>query len=152
MVSKVKGRFHDFEGAITIAENPLDSKVEATIQLASVDTKDAQRDEHLRSDDFFAVATHPTMTFVSREVRPDGVDFVVVGDLTIRGVTRPVELDLEFNGVSADPWGGTRAGFTAKTEVNRRDFGLEWNVALDTGGVLVGEKVKIELEIEAVRA
>jgi polyisoprenoid-binding protein YceI len=152
MVSKVKGRFHDFEGAITIAENPLDSKVEATIQLASVDTKDAQRDEHLRSDDFFAVATHPTMTFVSREVRPDGDDFVVVGDLTIRGVTRPVELDLEFNGVSADPWGGTRAGFTAKTEVNRRDFGLEWNVALDTGGVLVGEKVKIELEIEAVRA
>jgi polyisoprenoid-binding protein YceI len=154
VVSKVKGRFTTFDGKIEIDGNdPLASSVTATIELASVDTHDEKRDEHLRSADFFDVENHPTMTFVSRKVVPDGGDdYKVEGDLSIRGVTRPVVLDLEFNGQSADPWGGTRAGFSATTEINRRDFGLEWNMVVDSGAALVGEKVKIALEIEAVLA
>jgi polyisoprenoid-binding protein YceI len=154
VVSKLKGRFTSFEGAIKIdAEDPLASSVTASIDLASVDTHDEKRDEHLRSADFFDVEKNPTLTFVSRKVTADGGDeYLVEGDLTIAGVTRTVVLDLEFNGVSADPWGGTRAGFSATTEINRRDFGLEWNVVMDTGAALVGEKVKIALEVEAVLA
>jgi polyisoprenoid-binding protein YceI len=152
MIAKVRGRFTGVSGTITVPADRLQSSVEATIELATVDTGDDQRDGHLRSADFFDVENHPTMTFRSTGVKVDGKDMVVTGDLTIKGVTRPVELDVEFDGVGPDPWGGTRAGFTAKTEVSRKEWGLEWNVALETGGVLVGDKVKLELDIEAVKA
>lgn len=151
VVAKVRGRFGAVTGVITVAEDALASSVTAQIDMASVDTGDTARDEHLRSADFFDVENHPSMTFTSTSVSGQGADYVVTGDLTIKGVTRPVTLDLEFDGVSGDPWGGTRAGFTATAEIDRRDWGLEWNVALDTGGVLVGEKVKLQLDIEAVK-
>ena len=151
MVSKVRGQFTQFEGAIEVGEDALTSAVSATIDLASIDTRDAGRDEHLRSADFFDVATWPTMGYRSTGIRPDEDGFAVEGELTLHGVTRPVELALEFHGVGADPWGGTRAGFTATTELNRRDFGIDISMPLDGGGVVVGDKVKITLEIEAVR-
>jgi polyisoprenoid-binding protein YceI len=152
VVSKVRGRFDAFTGSITIAEDPLQSKVEATIQVGSINTSDDSRDGHLKSADFFDAEQFPTITFTTSSVSPKGDDYVLTGDLTIKGTTKSVQLDLEFNGVEGDPWGGTRAGFSAETEISRKDWGLEWNVALETGGVLVGEKVKIQLEIEAVRA
>ncbi len=151
MVGKTRGRFADFAGVLTIADDPLASSVEATFQMASVDTHDAGRDTHLRSGDFFDVETFPTMTFTSTSVQPKGSDHALVGELTIKGVTRPVTLSLDFNGVAQDPWGGTRAGFSAETTIERKDFGLTWNATLDAGGVLVGDKVKIALEIEAVK-
>jgi polyisoprenoid-binding protein YceI len=152
MVGKTRGRFVDFEGEITVADDPLVSSVRASISTASVDTHDEGRDGHLRSDDFLAVEAHPTMTFQSTAVRAAGRgEWDVDGDLTILGITRPVTLHVEYEGVAADPWGGERVGFTARTEINREDWGLTWNQVLETGGVLVGKKVKIELEIEAVR-
>lgn len=151
MISKVRGRFASFSGTVTIPDDPLASTVEASVDLASLDTGDAQRDEHLRSADFFDVEQFPTMTFTTTGLKEDGDHFVLFGYLTIRGVTRAVELLLTFDGVTQDPWGGTRAGFTAEVDVNRKDWGLEWNVALETGGVLVGEMVKIVLEIEAIK-
>jgi len=150
MVSKVKGTFKTFEGAVTIGATPLESKVEATIDASSVHTGEENRDNHLRSSDFFNVESHPKITFVSTSVHPTGSDFVVTGDLSIHGTTRSVDLDLEFNGVGPDPWGGTRAGFSASTEISRGDFGIEFNMPLEGGGVVVGDKVKITLEIEAV--
>lgn len=152
MITKVRGRFGKVEGAATIEEDRLQSSVQATIDLSSIDTGDAGRDEHLRSADFFDVANHPSITFASTGVKQDGGDFVLSGDLTIKGVTKPVDLELEFDGVSGDPWGGTRAGFTAEGEINRKDWGLEWNVALEGGGVLVGEKIKLSLDVELVKA
>jgi polyisoprenoid-binding protein YceI len=152
MITKVRGRFDDFSGTVTIAPNPLDSKVEATVNLASVSTGDAKRDEHLVSADFFDVERHPTMTFTTTAVKEDGGDYRLFGDLTIRGVTRAVDFDLEFEGVNTDPWGNTRAAFSAQADINRRDFGLEWNVALETGGLLVSDKVKVQLDIQAVKA
>lgn len=152
MVSKVRGEFRSFAGTLTIAEDRLASSVQASVEMNSVSTGDDQRDGHLRTGDFFDTEQFPTMTFTSAAVRAAGDDFVLVGDLTIKGVTRSVEFELEFDGVSPDPWGGTRAGFSATTVINRKDFGLEWNVALDTGGVLVGDKVTITLDIQAVRA
>jgi polyisoprenoid-binding protein YceI len=152
VISKVRGSFRSFSGAITIGEQQLESSVTASIDMASVDTSDEGRDGHIKGEDFFDVAKFPTMTFASTKVTQDGDDFEVIGDLTIKGVTRSVVLDLEFNGTSKDPWGGTRAGFSAETEINRKDFGLEWNVVMETGGVLVGEKIKIELDIQAVQA
>ncbi len=152
MVSKVRGRFATFTGTLTIADDPLASKVEATVDIASITTGDDGRDGHLKSADFFDAENFPTMTFVSTGIDKDGSDYVLHTDLTIKGVTKPVDFELEFDGVSGDPWGSTRAGFSAETEVNRKDWGLEWNVALETGGVLVGEKVKIQLDIEAVKA
>jgi polyisoprenoid-binding protein YceI len=149
MVSKVKGSFEKFDGTITIAEDPLQSAVTATIDLDSITTANADRDQHLRSADFFEVETYPAMTYRSTAVRPRGSDYTVEGELTLHGVTRPVELVLEFNGVSPDPWGGTRAGFSAETEISRKDFGIDFNMPLDGGGVVVGDKVKIQLEIEA---
>jgi polyisoprenoid-binding protein YceI len=151
MVSKVRGRFGVFEGEIVTAPDPLDSSVTATIDLASVDTNNPQRDAHIRSSDFFAVDAHPTMTFRSTGIRPagDGL-YVVDGELTLRGVTRPLSLDLEFNGFGPDPYGGTRAGFSATTELNRRDFGIDISLPLDGGGVVIGDKVTVSLEIEAV--
>ncbi len=152
MITKVRGNFGEFDASLTIADDPLQSSVTATVQLASVHTGDTGRDEHLRSADFLDVEQFPTMTFTSTRIERDGDDFRLVGDLTIKGVTHEVDFELEFDGVSPDPWGGTRAGFTAEAEINRKNWGLEWNVALETGGVLVGEKVKIQLEIQAVRA
>jgi polyisoprenoid-binding protein YceI len=152
MVAKTRGNFSDFTGTITVGDNPLDSKVEAVVQVASIDTNDEGRDGHLKSADFFDAENFPTLTLVSTGIEPRGADYVLHTDLTVKGVTKSVDFDLEFEGVVADPWGNTKAGFTAEAEINRKDFGLEWNVALETGGVLVGEKVKIVLEIEALKA
>jgi polyisoprenoid-binding protein YceI len=154
MITKVRGRFTDFSGAIEVAPDPLQSRVEATVDLRSVDTGDEKRDAHLRSADFFDVegGASPTMTFQSTGIKDDDGDSVLFGDLTINGVTRQVEFALEFEGVNIDPWGNTKAAFSAETEINRKDFGIEWNVALETGGVLVGDTVKVELDIQAVKA
>jgi polyisoprenoid-binding protein YceI len=150
MVSKVRGLFTKFEGQITVADSLLDSAVTATVDMNSISTREEARDNHIRSADFFEVEKYPTMTFRSTAIRPDGGDYVLVGDLTIKGNTREVEFTLEFNGVSPDPWGGTRAGFTAATEINRKDFGVDIHMPMDGGGVVVGDKVKINLEVEAV--
>ena len=156
MISKVRGRFTDFSGSIEVASDPLQSHLEASVNLASVDTGDEGRDAHLRTADFFDLdgGGSPTMTFVSTGIKAedDDGDYVLFGDLTINGVTRQVEFALEFEGVNGDPWGGTRVAFSAETEINRKDFGLEWNVALETGGVLVSDKVKVQLDIQAVKA
>jgi polyisoprenoid-binding protein YceI len=135
-----------------VADDPAASSVEVTIDAASIDTGDATRDGHLRSADFLDVEGHPSLTFTSTGVRAAGSGrWAVDGDLTVRGVTRTVVLDVELEGVAADPWGGERAVFSASTEIDREDFGLVWNQALEGGGVLVGRKVKIEIEAEAVR-
>jgi len=152
MVSKTRGRFSDFAGTVEIAENPFESSVAVTIQTASVDTRDEQRDGHLRSGDFFDAESWPTMTYQSRSVREAGKgQYIVDGDLTIKGVTKSVPLELTFEGGATDPWGGVRIGFSAKAELDREAFGLTWNQALETGGVVVGKKVTIEIEAEAVR-
>lgn len=150
MVSKVRGTFDTFTGTITIAEDPAQSSVTAEVDMTSINTRDETRDGHLRTADFFDVEAHPKMTFTSTSVAPDGSDYKVTGDLTLKGVTKPVELSLEFNGTSSDPWGGTRAGLSAETEINRGDFGVDISMPLDGGGVVVGDKVKVALEIEAV--
>jgi polyisoprenoid-binding protein YceI len=150
MVSKVRGTFTRFSGSVTVAENLLDSRAEATVEIDSIDTREPNRDNHLRSADFFEVAKYPEMTFASTALRPDGGDYVLTGDLTIKGVTKPVDFTLEFNGVGPDPYGGTRAGFSASTEISRSEFGVDIHLPLDGGGVVVGDKVKILLEIEAV--
>lgn len=152
VVSKVRGRFDKFSGAITVAEDPLQSTVDATIEVASINTSDEGRDGHLRNGDFFDADAFPTITFATTGVVGSGSDYTLTGDLTIKGVTKQVELELEFNGVEGDPWGGTRAGFSAETEINRKEWGLEYNMVLETGGVMIGEKIKIQLDIEAVRA
>jgi len=152
MITKVHGRFGTFSGSITIGADPLDSTVEASVDLASVATGDDGRDQHVRGADFLDVEKYPTMTFTSTGVKAVGSDYALLGDLTIKGVTRPVEFDLEFEGVSPDPWGGTRAAFSAATEVNRKDWGIDFNMALETGGFVIGDKIKIELDIQAVKA
>ena len=152
MVSKVRGRFTDFTGTITIAEQPLDSSVEAVAQVASITTNDEQRDGHLKSGDFLDVENYPTITFRSTSVRKDGSDYVLLADVTIKDVTKAVEFELEYEGTEKDPWGGTRIGFSAEAEINRKDFGMEWNMVLETGGLLVGEKVKLTVDVEAVKA
>ena len=152
VVAKVRGQFTEFAGTITVADDRLQTKVEATVQATSIDTRDEGRDGHLRGEDFFDVANHPTWTLVSTGIEGAGSNYVLHTDLTIKGITKPVDFDLEFEGVATDPWGNTKAGFTAEAEINRKEWGLEWNVALEAGGVLVGEKVKITLEIEALKA
>ena len=152
MVSKVRGSFKQFGGTVQIAENLLDSSVQASVEIASVDTGDTGRDAHLLGADFFDAENFATMTLQSTALVPSGSDYVLSADLTIKGVTRPVDFKLEFDGVSTDPWGNTKSGFAAETEINRKDFGLEWNVALEAGGVLVGEKVKIQLDIQLAKA
>ena len=148
MVSKVRGQFKDFAAVVTIGQPFEQSTVQATVQLASIDTNSADRDTHLRSADFFDVENNPTMTFTSTKITNESIE----GALTIKGITKPVSFDLDFGGDSADPWGGTRAGFEASTEINRKDFDLTWNAAIEGGGVLVGEKVKIALDIELIKA
>jgi polyisoprenoid-binding protein YceI len=150
MVSKVRGYFRDFAGEIVTAEDPAQSSVTATVDLGSIDTRQEQRDAHIRSADFFDVDNHPQMTFRSTAVRTDGADWVVEGELTIKGRTRPVTLALELNGFGPDAYGGTRAGFSAKTDINRNDFGVDIKMPMDGGGVVVGDKITVELEIEAV--
>jgi polyisoprenoid-binding protein YceI len=152
VVSKVRGSFDTFDAKLTIADDPLQSTVEATIDLASINTGDEGRDGHVKGGDFFDIEQYPTMEFRSTGIRPNGSDYALDGELTIKGVTKPVTLELEFNGVTKDPWGGTRAGFSASGEVNRGDYGISYNAALETGGVLIGEKLKIEIEIEAVKS
>jgi polyisoprenoid-binding protein YceI len=145
-----KGRFSDFSGTIVLdSENVANSSVSVDIAAASIDTRDAKRDEHLKSADFFDVEAYPTLSFVSTSVEAKGDDLHVQGDLTMRGVTRPVVFEVEFNGQGVNPWGQQVISYTAHTRINRKDFGLNWNAALESGGVLVSEEVKITLEIQA---
>jgi polyisoprenoid-binding protein YceI len=150
-IAKTRGRFTGVEGTVEVGERPEDTTVAVTIDAASVETHDATRDEHLRSADFFDVANHPNLTFHSTAVRGAGTDWVLDGELTIVGITKPVSLAVDYEGVGGDPWGGTRAGFTAKAEVNREDWGLTWNAALEAGGFLVGKTITLELEVELIR-
>ena len=151
MVSKVRGNFTDFEGTIVTAEQPADSTVTATIKLDSIDTRNEQRDAHIRSADFFEVETYPTMSYRSTGLtaNSDGT-WSLDGELALHGVTKNVPLHLELNGFTADPYGGQRAGFSAKTELNRKDFGIDIDLPMDGGGVVVGDKITVTLEIEAV--
>jgi polyisoprenoid-binding protein YceI len=153
MISKVRGRFEKFEGTVNFdPENPTNSTVEISVALDSITTRDEKRDGHLRSADFFDVENHPHMTFTSTRVEQDD-EFSgrLIGDLTIRGVTKEVVLDVEYAGLAKAPWGAVSAGFSATGKLNRKDFGLNWNVALETGGVLVGETVEIAIELEIVQ-
>ena len=152
MVSKVRGRFDKFEGSFTTGEDPLQSTVTAKVDLSTINTGQEQRDAHIRSADFFEVEKHTHMTFASTGVRPDGGDFLLDGDLTLKGVTKPVTFKLEVNGFGPDAYGGTRAGFSATTEINRSDFGVDFNGPVPgvPGGVVVSEKVTITLEVEGV--
>jgi polyisoprenoid-binding protein YceI len=150
MVSKVRGKFRTFSGQLVTGADPLDSSVTAEIDMASIDTGHDQRDAHIRSADFFEVETYPTMTYRSTGVRRHGDGYILDGKLTLKGVTRDVPLTLELNGFGPDPYGGTRAGFTATAEINRRDFGVNFSAVMETGGAVVSDKVTIQLEIEAV--
>ncbi len=152
MVSKVRGEFAEATATITVAEDPMQSSVSATIQAASINTSQADRDAHLRSGDFLDAEKYPTLEFRSTGVKShDGNEFVLTGELTVKDVTRQVELEVEFEGVGRSPYGQDIFGFSASTEIDREEFGLTWNVALETGGVVVGKKVKIEIEGEAIR-
>ena len=152
MLSKVRGRFGDFGGTIVIAEDPLQSRVEAVVALASIDTGNEGRDEHLRSADFFEVDQHPELTYRSTGIRADGDDFIVDGELSLHGITKQVPLQLEVTGFQeTTPFGDTRAGFSATAEINRDDFGITFNAVLESGGVGLGRKIQIALEIQAVR-
>lgn len=154
MISTVKGRFGSVSGTITLDEADLSgSSVEVEIEAASIDTRQEQRDEHLRSADFFDVENFPQLTFRSRRIEATGSGRLrIVGDLTIRDQTREVVLDATDEGRGKDPWGNEKAGFTAQTSIDRRDFGLTWNAALETGGVLVANEIKITLEVQAAKA
>ncbi len=152
MVSKVRGEFADATATITVAEDPLASSVVATMQADSIITGQKDRDAHLRSGDFLEAEKYPALTFRSTRVKShSGNEFVLEGELTVKDVTRPVELQVEFEGVGRSPYGFDVFGFSASTEIDREEFGLTWNVALETGGVMVGKKVKIEIEGEAIR-
>ena len=150
MVSKVRGYFREFSGVLVTAEDPAQSTVTATIDMDSIDTRQEQRDAHIRSADFFDVGNHTEMTFRSTSVKTDGADWTIEGDLTIKGITQSVDLELELNGFGPDAYGGFRAGFSAKTEISRKAFGVDIDLPMDGGGVVVGDKVTVELEIEAV--
>jgi polyisoprenoid-binding protein YceI len=150
MVSKVRGHFTEFSGELITGDDPLQSSVTATIDLRSIDTSNGQRDDHMRSADFFEVETHPHMTYRSTGLSTDGDDFILEGDLTLKGVTRQVPLTLEITGFGPDPMGGTRAGFSASGEINRSDFGVSYNGPIPGGGTVVSEKVQINLDVEAV--
>ncbi len=152
MITTVKGRITDIDGSIyTDEKNPRNSTVEATLKAASIDTRTDQRDQHLRSGDFLDVEKFPEIKFRSTRIEGDRDEFKLTGDLTIRDVTRPITLDVRFEGQTKDPWGGERVGFSATGKIDRRDFGLVWNQLLETGGVAVGNDIKIGLEIEAVK-
>jgi polyisoprenoid-binding protein YceI len=150
MVSKVRGYFREFSGELVTAEDPTQSSVTATVNMDSIDTRQEQRDAHIRSADFFDVGNHTELTFRSTHVRTDGADWTIEGDLTIKGITKPVTLELELNGFGPDAYGGYRAGFSAKTEISRKAFGVDIDMPMDGGGVVVSDKINVELEIEAV--
>ena len=153
MITTVKGRITDVEGTIVVDEkNPRNSSVEATLKAVSIDTRTEQRDQHLRSADFLNAELFPEIKFRSTKIEGDKDSFKLTGDLTIRDVTKPITLDIRFEGQQTDPWGGERIGFSGSGKIDRRDFGLTWNQALETGGVVVGNDVKINLEVEAVKA
>jgi polyisoprenoid-binding protein YceI len=153
MVAKVHGRFHGWSGTLELDDtDATKSRIAVEIDAATIDTREQKRDDHLRSSDFLDVEHHPKISFTSTSIEKKGADrLLVTGDLTIRGTTRPVTLDVEVAGRAKDPWGGERAGFSATAKIDRKDYGLQWNVALETGGVLVGDTVNIVLEIEAIK-
>jgi len=152
MFTTVRGRFSDVEGTITVVENdPSRSSVNATIKAASIDTRTGQRDDHLRSEDFLHAERFPDLTFRSTRISGDSDSFEVTGELTIRGVTREITLDATKEGAGKDPWGGERVGFSATAKLDRRDYGLTWNQAIESGGVVVGNEVKISVEVQAVK-
>ena len=152
MVAKVRGNFGEFAGSFTIDGADLSkSSAELTIQAASIDTKTPDRDAHLKSPDFLDVENFPTLTFTSTAVKASGSSVVVTGDLTIHGVTRSVDVEWEFVGISQDPWGNTKIGFEGGAKISRKEFGLTWNAALETGGVLVGDEIKLNLDVEATK-
>jgi polyisoprenoid-binding protein YceI len=153
VVGKTRGRFSTWSGSVQIADEPSDSSVTLEIDAASIDTRDENRDAHLKSADFLDVEQHPTLRFTSDDVKGSGRDWTVRGDLTIKDVTRPVVLQLELEGVvEKDPWGNARAAYSGSTEINREDFGLTWNVALEGGGFLIGKTITISFEVETVLA
>ena len=154
MVTKVRGSFNEFDGTGYFdADDPAGSHLELRIKTASIDTRNADRDAHLRSNDFFDMETYPEITFTSTSVEQVGADdYRVTGDLTIKGITKPVTVDLEYTGSATDPFGNQRIGFEGKTTINRKDWGVTWNAALEAGGVLVSEKVTLEFEVSAVKA
>jgi polyisoprenoid-binding protein YceI len=154
MVTKVRGSFNEFEGSGHFdAEQPANSHLELTIQAASIDTRNADRDGHLRSNDFFDMETYPTISYRSTAVEAVDADtYRVTGDLTIKGVSKPVTIDFEYTGTAVDPFGNTRLGLEGHVVVNRKDWGINWNAALDAGGVLVSEKVTLEFEVSAIRS
>ena len=151
MITKVRGKFSEFEGTIDIGERPVDTKISLTIKAGSIDTRDGKRDGHLRSPDFLDVERFPTIEFVSTDVKAAGNGWTVTGDLTIRGVTVPVVIESAYLGVVTDPFGNDKAIFSGRTELDREAFGMTWNVALESGGVLVGPRLAVELEVQAVR-
>ncbi|MFN8594677.1 MAG: YceI family protein [Anaerolineae bacterium] len=153
MISNVRGQFQKLSGSVEFDEaNPAATKVDVQIEAASVNTKDEKRDGHLKSPDFFAADQYPYLTFKSKRVEvKDASHAHLIGDLIIRDVTKEVTLDVEYNGSAKSPWGTTNAGFSAKTSINRKDWGLNWNVALETGGILVGDQINIAIELEIVK-
>lgn len=150
MLSKVRGQFTAFSGTVTTGPSPEQSSVSADIELASISTGNEQRDGHLRSPDFFHSDEHPLMTFRSTGVHADGGQWVIKGELSLKGVSRPVQLHTELLGIGPDAYGGTRAGFAATTTINRSDFGVTWNSSIEGGGVVVGDRVDITLDIQAI--
>ncbi|TDD29327.1 polyisoprenoid-binding protein [Kribbella turkmenica] len=153
MVTKVRGSFNDWEGSAHVdGENPANSSVRVSIQASSIDTRNSQRDEHLRSNDFLHMSIYPEITFTSTAVEQiDDSTYRVTGDLTIRGVTKPVRIDFEYVGTAVDPYGNRRLGLEGSTVINRKDFGVTWNAMLEGGGVLVSEKITLEIEVSAIR-
>jgi polyisoprenoid-binding protein YceI len=149
-ISKVRGTFETFDVTVVTGENPIDSTITASIDMASVNTKQADRDGHLKTSDFFLIEEYPTMDFVSTGIRLDGEDLVIDGNLTLRGVTKPVTLKGEFGGITTDGYGQTKAGASASTKINRLDYGVNWNAALEAGGLTLGNDVTINLEIQVV--
>jgi polyisoprenoid-binding protein YceI len=150
-ISKVRGRFTDASAEARVGQSLADASLHATVKTASFESGDANRDGHVKGPDFFDVEEFPEMTFRATSVEGDGEDYTLTGDLTIRGVTKPVELEVEFTGVAVDPFGATRAGFSAETDISRKEFGLTWNAALEAGGLLVSDKVKINVEAALVK-
>ena len=150
MVSKVRGRFEKFEGQIVTGEDILDTRATVTVDLTSINTGNEDRDNDLRSANYLEVDKHPTMTYRSTGLKPDGDAYIAEGELTIRETTRPLQLRVEFHGTGTDPWGGTRAGLSATGEINRKDFGVSFDMPMEGGGLVVGEKIQLDLDIEAV--
>jgi polyisoprenoid-binding protein YceI len=150
MVSKVRGRFEKFEGEIVTGDDILDTTATLTVDLNSINTGNEDRDNDLRSSNYFEADKYPTMTYRSRDLRVDGDKYVADGELTVKDITNPVDLQVEFHGIGPDPWGGTRAGLSATGEINRKDFGVTFDMPMEGGGLVVGDKIQINLEIEAI--